>query len=232
MPTQKANVKNPASAAQLKLPGNVAKPNTSNPSKNKPGRPKGAGYGMAKSGTQNAGKGQQKKNYRRNTAATQSAGLFTAFLIALTINLFDASVSRLIPSASSFWRTVGKFGLGYAAGAWGKNYAITRRVAPVVRDSLYIAGFLDLVATHLMPRVLSGVDWLQAKYLPTSTAAAAVAPAGSTPAGTTTSASGQLGQVFISPQGQRYAIYNNQPALGYNPQSYIPSNRQMALVNR
>jgi hypothetical protein len=228
MPTQKANVKNPAPASQLKLPGNVAKPN---PSKSK-GRPKGSGYGMARSGNQSAQrKGTQRKNYRRNTAASQTAGLFTAFLIALTINLFDAGVSRVLPSASSFWRTIGKFGVGWAAGQWGTKYALTRRIAPVLRDSLYIAGFLDVVATHAMPRILGLVDSLTAKYLPSASTAAAVAPAGSVPAGTTTSAAGQLGQVFMTPQGQRIAVYDNRQSIGYNPQSFV-DNRELATVWR
>lgn len=190
MATQKSFVKNP-SGSQIALKGNTAKPKT-NPAliENR------------------ARHHKSRRRFRRNPSASSvTAGLVGAFGGALVINGFDAICNRVAPNTSGLLRTIGKFGVGFLIGMYGNKLPIIKGFAPLISNSLYLAGALDVVSTYVMPWLMNTVSNFQLPSLASLTGS--------------TSTGGQLGQVMVLPNGQRAMVYDNRRNVssygGYNP---------------
>ena len=140
----------------------------------------------------------RRKNYRRNSAASATAGLFAAFGGALVINSFDLVINRFAPNVSGLVRTCVKFGAGFLVGAYGGKVGFLKGFAPMISNALYLAGALDLVGTYIMPKLTQMLDQAQASV------SNALVGTGTT---VTDSTTGQLGKAFYTRNGDRVEIY-------------------------
>jgi hypothetical protein len=153
---------------------------------------------------------RSRRRYRRNSAASATAGLFAAFSGALIINLFDALVNRVAPQTSGTHRMIGKFGAGFLIGAYGNKLPLVRGFAPIISNSLYIAGALDLVGTYIMPHVLGFIS------------PAAPVVVASTPVKLAT---GEMGMAHTLSDGNVVEVYDDQMPqgnYGYNNRFAYP----------
>jgi hypothetical protein len=154
---------------------------------------------------------RSRRRYRRNASpGAATAGLIAAFGGALVINSFDALINRVAPNTSGMLRTVGKFGAGFLVGMYGNKLPVIGRFAPVIRNSLYLAGALDVVGTYVMPKIFELIDSAKSQLLPGAT----------TPAQTVIDpATGQLGYQYQVGNGDVVQAFPQRGRAGYlNPQ--------------
>lgn len=186
--THKSLVANPARRAPVKK----AKASKTNPTRRKKGHAK----------TRTTTTTIRRKVVRRNPTRNATVNnLIAAFGGALTITGFDFVVNYFLPQISSFVRTGAKFGAAFLIGNWGKKVPFIGSYSSTISNTLYVFGFVDLIANHLLPRVMP--------YLP---AAAAAAP----PPQIVQTASGELGALIQMPDGSQAVLIDETGAIDNN----------------
>ena len=152
----------------------------------------------------------KRKVVRRNPTGNATVNtLIAAFGGALAITGFDFVINYFMPQISSLVRTASKFGAAFLIGNYGKKLPLMGRYATGISNTLYLFGFVDLIANHVVPRVMP--------YLPQPAAAAA-------PPQIVKTASGELGALLQMPDGSQAVLIDETGAIdnsgyGYNQYS-------------
>ncbi|MGI8642388.1 MAG: hypothetical protein ACR2MG_20865 [Pyrinomonadaceae bacterium] len=161
----------------------------------------------------------RKKAVRRNpTGSVLINTLIAAFGGALAITGFDFTVNYFMPQISTTVRTLGKFGAGFLVGQYGKKLPLIGSYAGGISNTLYLFGFVDLLANHVVPRVLPLLSQRAA-----STAAPKIVQ----------TASGEMGALIDMPDGSQAVLIDE---TGYidNPNesgNYYENNYQSGYGN-
>ena len=176
--------------------------------------------GKAKAGAKTNGKGKgktmkkkttttKKKIVRRNPTRNATVNnLIAAFGGALSITTFDYVVNYFFPTLAVWIKTAAKFGAAFFIGNYGKKVPFFGAYSGTISNTLYVFGFVDLLANHVLPRIMP--------YLPQ--------PAPALPAPTIVqTASGELGALVRMPDGSNAVVIDETGALdngGYGYGAY------------